>query len=280
MLYPDEDFKLGPGDLIVIHLFGVGDYTATVRLGLDGTVQLPYIGTVSLEGLSVHAAQGRIEDKLRTGGFYNNPDITIQVLDTVNGSVIITGEMRASIPVTTERSLREVLLAAGGLPANASHTVKIVRPVPDQPGQTKVIEVNLGTDLAASEAANIAVYPHDIIQISRASLVYVLGAFKQQGSLPLDQAKPLTLIQLAALSGGVGFEGKYEDLRLIRTVGAERKVVVVDIKKVLNGQAPDPILEANDIVFLPTNNMKAILKGLGVGGVLGLVSLVYSLHNF
>src|SRR6202012_2197627 len=115
------------------------------------------------------------------------------------------------------------------------------------------------------------VYPHDIIQISRASLVYVLGAFRQQGSLPLDQAKPLTLMQLAALSGGVGFEGKYEDLRLIRTVGAERKGGQGEIKKVLNGKAPDPILEANDIVFLPTNNMKAILKNLGIGGVLGLV---------
>ena len=153
--------------------------------------------------------------------------------------------------------------------------MKIVRPGLDKP-----IVVNLGTDLASSEvAANIPVYPHDVIQISRASLVYVIGAFRQQGAVPLDQANPLTLMQLAALSGGVGFEGKYEDLRLIRTVGAERKVVEVDIKRVLNGKAPDPILEANDIVFLPTNNMKAILKSLGVGGVIGLITLLYSAHN-
>jgi polysaccharide export outer membrane protein len=275
MLYPGEDFRLGPGDLIGVHLFGALDYSATVRVGLDGTVALPYVGSVPLQGLSVRAAQGRIEERLRTGGFYNNPQITIQVLDTVNGSVTITGEVRAVVPVSTERSLREVLLAAGGLPLTASHTVKIVRPGVEQP-----IVVNLGADLAASAAANIPIHPHDIIQISRANVVYVLGAFKNQGSVPLDQATPLTLMELAALSGGVGWEGRYADLRLIRTVGTERKLVELDIKKVLNGKAPDPVLEANDIVFLPTDQMKAALKSLGIGGVLGLVSLIYTIHNY
>jgi hypothetical protein len=40
------------------------------------------------------------------------------------------------------------------------------------------------------------------------------------------------------------------------------------------------VLQANDIVFLPTSQMKAVLKSLGIGGVLGLVSLVYSLKNY
>jgi polysaccharide export outer membrane protein len=273
MLYPGEDFTLSPGDLIAVHLFGSADYSVTVRLGLDGTVQLPYIGSVPLDKLTVRTAQILIAERLRTGEFYRNPEISIQVLDTVNGTVTITGEMHSTIPVTSERSLREVLLAAGGLPASASHTVRIVRPGVDQP-----IEVNLGTDLAASAAANIPVRPRDVIQISRAGVVYVLGAFSHQGAVPLDQATPLTLIQLAALSGGIDFEGQYNDLRLIRTVGMERKVVEVDIKKVRDGKAPDPVLEANDIVFLPTNQMKAALKSLGIGGVLGLVSLAFTLR--
>jgi polysaccharide export outer membrane protein len=72
--------------------------------------------------------------------------------------------------------------------------VKIVRP-----GLADPIVVNLGTDLASSTAANIPVLPHDIIQITRASVVYVLGAFQRQGAVPLDQATPLTLLQLGAL---------------------------------------------------------------------------------
>jgi polysaccharide export outer membrane protein len=108
----------------------------------------------------------------------------------------------------------------------------------------------------------------------------VLGAFAHQGSVPLDQAQPLTLLQLVALSGGIGFEGQFNDLRLIRTVGTDRKVVQVDVKKVRDGKAPDPVLQANDIVFLPTNDMKAALKSLGTGGVLGLISIILATHTY
>jgi polysaccharide export outer membrane protein len=251
------------------------DYAATVRLRLDGTAELPLIGSVPLQGLTVQAAQNLIADRLRTGGFFNQPEVTIRVADTVNGSVMVTGEVRAQVPLANERSLRDVLLTAGGLPANANHTVKIVRP-----GVAEPIVVDLGPDLAASSAANFPVHPHDIIQVTRASVVYVLGAFGRQGAVPLDQATPLTLLQLAAISGGINYEGKYDDLRLIRTVGTERKVIDVDIKKIRDGKANDPILQANDIVFLPTNDMKAVLKSLGVGGVIGLVSLLYAVHNY
>ena len=269
MLYPGEDFQLAPGDLISVHVFLQPDYVATVRLGLDGTLELPLIGSVSLEGLSVRAAQRVIAERLRTGDFYKDPTVIIQVLDTVNSSVVVTGEVHALVPVSTQRSLKDVLLAANGLPATASHTVKIVRP-----GLADPIVVDLGTDLASSVTANIPIHPHDVIQISRASVVYVLGAFGHQGAVPLDQATPLTLLQLAALSGGINFEGRYNDLRLIRTVGNERKIVAVDIKKVRDGKAPDPVLQPNDVIFLPTDQMKATLKSMGSGGVIGMVSVL------
>jgi len=279
MLYPGEDFKLSPGDLISVSVFQQPDYQRTVRISSEGAAQLPFIGSVPLEGLSIREAQDRIADRLRTGQFFKDPEVILQVFDTVNGSVLITGEVHGIVPVSTERSLREVLLTAGGLPATASHTIKIVRA-----GLPDPIVVNLGTDLASSTAANIPVRPHDIIQISRASVVYVLGAFAHQGQVPLDQAAPLTLLQLAALSGGINFEGRYNDLRLIRTVTAdgktERKVVNLDIKKIRDGKADDPILQADDIVFLPTNQMKAAIKSVGSGGVLGVVSILIAGRTF
>ncbi len=275
MLYPGDDFTLSPGDLIHVGVFLQSDYQATVRLSAEGAAELPFIGSVPLQGLTVRAAQALIADRLRSGGFYRDPEVTIQVLDTVNGSVTITGEVRGTVPVANQRSLKEVLLLAGGLPSNASHTVKIVRP-----GEPEPIVVDLGTDLASSTTANVFVHPHDIIQITRASVVYVLGAFGHQGSVPLDQSSPLTLLQLAALSGGLNFEGKYNDLRIIRTIGSERKVVEVDIKKVRDGTAPDPVLQANDIVLLPTNSAKAIVKSLGVSGVFGIISLLIAAHTY
>jgi polysaccharide biosynthesis/export protein len=275
MLYPGEDFQLEPGDLISVRVFMQPDYLVTARIDLDGNLKLPFIGTVNLSGLTVRAAQTLIADRLRVGGYYKNPEVIIQVTDTVNGSVIVTGEVRATVPVATERSLKDVLLTAGGLPASASHTVKIVRP-----GLREPIIVDLGTDLASSTTANVLVHPHDVIQITRASVVYVLGAFGHQGAVALDQSSPLTLLQLTALSGGATFEGDFKDLRIIRTIGNDRKVVDVDIKKIRDGKADDPVLQANDIIFLPTNAMKATLKSIGAGGVLGIVSILIATHAY
>lgn len=275
ILYPGEDFRLGPGDLISVRLFLVENYSATVRLDEKGNAQLPLIGSVPVGGLSVREAQLLIADRLRQGGFYRQPEVLLQVLQTVNDTALITGEMHVQVPVTEQRNLREVLLSAGGLPANASHTIKIVRQ-----GRKEPIVVDLGTDLASSSAADIPVLPHDIIQITRASVVYVMGAFARQGALPLDQATPLTLMQCAALSGGINFEGKSADLRIIRTYGSERKFVTVNIKRIREGKDPDPVLQANDIVYLPSSSMKAAAKSLGVGGVLGLVSLAFAFRNY
>lgn len=275
MLYPGEDFQLGPGDLIAIRLFGSNEYTTTVRVDTNGNVELPYIGSVHVQGLTVHQAQLLIADRLRAGGYFLNPEILIQVIESTNSSVTIAGVVRAIIPITGARRLIDVISAAGGLPANASHTVSIVRP-----GHKEPMVLNLGTDLTNTAAMDTLVYPRDIIQIARAGVVYVIGAFRAQGALPLDQSMPLTLLQLAALSGGIGFEGRYADLRIIRTFGNERREVKVNIKRVLNGKAPDPILQANDIVYLPTSDLKAMAKSLGVGGVIGLIGLFTVIQSF
>src|SRR5437763_11947722 len=55
ILFPaNRDVYLWHDDLITIRLFGSVDYAPTVRVGLDGTIQLPLIGSVQVEGLTLH----------------------------------------------------------------------------------------------------------------------------------------------------------------------------------------------------------------------------------
>src|ERR1700748_2622863 len=55
ILFPSHrDVYLGTEDLISVHIFGSGDYSPTARVGLDGTVQLPLIGSVAVKGLTLH----------------------------------------------------------------------------------------------------------------------------------------------------------------------------------------------------------------------------------
>jgi polysaccharide export outer membrane protein len=83
-------------------------------------------------------------------------------------------------------------------------------------------------------------------------------------------------MQATALSGGPTFEGKYNDLRIIRSDGNHRTMVKIDIHKVLYGKAPDPILEPNDIVFLPNSALKASISNGSVGTILGIAGLLIS----
>ena len=81
-------------------------------------------------------------------------------------------------------------------------------------------------------------------------------------------------MQVASLGGGAGYEGKYDDLRIIRTVGLERRVTRVDISRIIQGKAPDPILQADDIIFLPSSTVKAAIKNGGVSTLLGIISVL------
>lgn len=270
ILYPaSRDIHLGPGDLIAVHIYGSPDYTPPVRVSLDGIVQLPLINAISVQGLTVNEAEKRIAEQLVNAGMYRNPQVIIQVMESPNQVVTVTGEVHGIVPLLGEKRLFDALAAVGGLPPTASHIVTINRPEIDQP-----IVVDLGTDPARSKFANVPLFAKDTIVVSKVGVVYVLGAFRSQGAYAITQNSPLTLMQVTALSGGTGFEGKNDDLRLIRTVGTDRKVVRVDIKRILHGKDPDPVLQADDIIFLPSDSMKSAIKSGGIGTLLGLASLL------
>ena len=270
ILFPaGREIHLGPGDQISVHLYGAQDYAPVARVSVDGSVQLPLVGTVPVDGLTLHQAERLIAERLVAAGMYRNPQITLQLTESPNQNATVTGEIHGVIPVIGQRRLFDVLAASGGLPPTSSHIITIQRPGVDQP-----IVVDLGTDPAQSDKGNVPIFPRDTIVVARTGVVYVLGAFKTQGAIPLQQNSPLTLMQVAALSGGPGFEGKSGDLRLIRTVGLERKVVHLNIKRVMNGKDPDPVLQTDDIVFLPSEAWKAAIKSGGLGTLLGFASIL------
>jgi polysaccharide export outer membrane protein len=279
-----RDFYLGVQDLLSVHLYAHQDYAPTVRVSLDGSIDLPLIGIVHVSGLTLHDAQDLIARRLIDAGMYRNPQVSIQVTESPNQMATVVGELHGLVPIVGERRLLDVLssvgggggsasttivVGGGGLPATASHIITINRPGVAQP-----IVVDLGTDPAKSAQADIPIFPRDTIIVPRVGVVYLLGAFKTQGAIPLSQNSPLTLIKVAALAGGPGFEGRYNDLRLIRTTGFTRQVVKVDVKKVLYGKAPDPVLQAEDIIFLPSSPMKSAIKSGGLSTLLGIISIL------
>jgi polysaccharide biosynthesis/export protein len=272
---PVRDPKLMPGDQISVRVFEQTDYIPEARLAADGSVLLPLIGTVQLNGLTVSQAEAVIEQRLREAGIYKNPQVTIQVTEGPNQVAAIVGEVHQVVPIIGSRRLLDVLAVAGGLPPTASRVITISRP-----GVAEPIVVDLGNDPLRSGLANVPIFPGDTLIVGRIGLVYMLGAFRNPGTIPLTQYSPLTLMEATAITGGINFQGKFNDVRLVRTVGDHRTVVKLDIQRILHGKDPDPILQANDIVFLPDSTVKASIGNGSLGTLLGIVSLLISVIRY
>lgn len=111
---------LRPGDVIEIRLAGVptdeiASFSAQYTIDDQGSVNLPYIGTVKVAGTAPSQAQTVIESKLKSDQIYTHPNVTIgmqlgQRFVNVGGSVRAPGR----IPYTPDLTLMSAINAAGG----------------------------------------------------------------------------------------------------------------------------------------------------------------------
>ena len=270
-ILPGTAIVLHPGDLISISVYGVPDYKLNARIAGNGVVDLPLIGAVHLAGMTVEQAQRTVAQKLIDGQMILSPDVLISVADSMVDIIGVMGEVNnpKAIPAFAPMSLLDALSSAGGLKPDASHSISILRKGVDQP-----LLVVLNSNPANAVNQNIPLYPGDRVIVPRTGVVYMVGAVLHSGAYPVTPDTPLTLIQAVTLAGGTGYQAAAGDTRIIRTTGATRREIRVNLSNVMKGKAPDPVLQNDDIVMIPTNAMKAAIKGGGIGIAIGLLYLI------
>ncbi len=265
---PGSPITLNPGDLIGVSVYGVPDYKLSARIAGDGMVDLPLIGGVHLAGMTVQEAQRTVADKLISEKMILYPDVLISVQDSSVDIIGVMGEVNSpkAIPAFAPLSLLDALSAAGGLKGDASHSISILRKNVPEP-----LLVDLNSNPANALSQNVPLYPGDRVLVPRVGVVYVVGAVMHPGAYPIAPDTPMTVMQVITLSGGAGFQALSSEARIIRTTGATRREIRIDLGKISKGKAPDPILQSDDIVMVPTNYIKAAIKGGGIGIAIGLV---------
>ena len=87
----DDSYLLGPGDLITIDVFNVPEYSGEQRVLANGNVNLPAVGQVSVNGLSLAQAEQAIGAKYAAEVRY--PQITVNLLTPRQLRVALTGEI-------------------------------------------------------------------------------------------------------------------------------------------------------------------------------------------
>jgi polysaccharide export outer membrane protein len=265
---PGGPIVLHPGDGISVSVYGVLDYKITARISGDGNVDLPLISSTHVAGLTVEQAQRLVEKKLIDGQMILSPDVLISVVDSNVDIIGVMGEVNSpkAIPAFAPMSLFDALSAAGGLKADASHSISILRKGVNEP-----LLVVLNSNPANAVDQNIPLYPGDRVLVPRTGVIYVVGAVLHSGAYPITPDTPMTVTQVVALAGNTGFQAAPTETRIIRTTGPKRREIRVNLSRVIAGKDPDPILQNDDIVMIPTNPIKAAIKGGGVGIAIGLV---------
>ena len=106
---------------------------------------------------------------------------------------------------------------------------------------------------------NVPVYPGDVVKVTRAALVYVVGAVKRPGGFVLKRNEQMTVLKALALAEGLTSTSAKRHARIIRTDASTGKLteIPVNMGKLLAGKRDDLPLKAADIVFIPDSTTKA-----------------------
>jgi polysaccharide export outer membrane protein len=129
-----------------------------------------------------------------------------------------------------------------------------------QAGET--IAINLRQLLNSRDSGfNVPIYAGDIVKVTRAGIVYVVGAVKRPGGFTVKGNEQMSLLKAIALAEGLSSTSSKGHTRIIRTDegSGKRSEIPVELGKILDGKAPDMNLQAADIVFVPNSTGKTVL---------------------
>src|SRR5271169_439082 len=89
-------------------------------------------------------------------------------------------------------------------------------------------------------------------------MVTIEGAVMKPGLVPIRGK--LSLVQVIAVSGGLNNDLYDKDITVFRMINGERTSSVYNIDDIRAGKAPDPTLQANDVVVVDNSTGKVALQ--------------------
>jgi polysaccharide export outer membrane protein len=142
----DQAYTLGAGDRIRINVLQVEQYSGESEILVDGTLNLPVVGSLSVEGLTLEQSASAISAAYRR--ILRRPVVTVSLLAPRPMNVGIAGEVNRpgsytiALEGTQFPTLTRLLEVAGGVRQSADlRQVQIRRP--QRTGADQVINVDL-----------------------------------------------------------------------------------------------------------------------------------------
>jgi polysaccharide export outer membrane protein len=200
-----EEYLLTPGDVIRISVFKNLDLSLDARVSEAGSIGFPLIGAVPVGGLTPAAAERKISQLLKDGGFVLNPQVNILLTTAVGNQVSVLGQVNRPGRYPLEGAggkLTGMLAAAGGISETGADVVIVTGTRNGKPFRREIDVVDMS--LKGTTADDIDLRGGDTLFVNRAPMFYIYGQVQRPGGYRLEKA--MTVMQ--ALADGGGMTGK------------------------------------------------------------------------
>ena len=267
-----SDYRLGPGDDLIINLFGASEITYSVQISRNGNVKFEKLAPVYLSGLSIRSASKRLKQRLSkiyTGLGSNNQiekvDLELSLQKARSIVVNITGQVEApgTYTISGFSSVLNALYAAGGPnDVGTYRDINIIR-------NGRVIHnVDLYDYFSNGIYPNIYLRDQDVILVKPYEIeTELVSGFKQ---LVLFEIKKDEVVSdLISISGGASSNTYRSKLFIERFDDFSQKIVEIDEK-----DFNDTKLNDGDKISFKEINSKSISGSVKIGGA------VYLTGNF
>ena len=250
--------SIDAGDLVDVQVFNTPELSANHRVGADGSIELPGTSAIKVAGLTPIEAATLIENRLRDAQIMLEPHVSVTVTEYTTEGITVLGEVKlpGTYPLLGQQSLYTALAAAGGVTPQEGSTITVTHRA--NPGVPEVIRVR-SSSYAADERLTL-VQPGDVVFVSQAGAIFVVGDVEHPGQYFLSNGEPLRALNALALAQGLKESAAPKKASIIRRTNGGAETIPVDLRLISKNQALDPVLEPSGILVVPRSGVRTFLN--------------------
>ena len=218
-----QNYRLGPGDAVIIDIYGASQKTIQSTVSPDGEVTIEGYGPVNVSGLTVAQANARLRSTL--GSRYRSSRIKLTVGQTKTIMVNVMGEVKApgTYTLSAFATVFHALYMAGGTnDLGTLRNIKVYR-------NNRLVTVVDIYDyiLNGKLTGNVRLADNDVIVVGPYDcLVTITGKVKRP--MLYEMKKNESVNSLLKYSGGFTGDAYKKSVRVNRKTGRERSVYNVE----------------------------------------------------
>jgi polysaccharide export outer membrane protein len=157
-----EHYVIGPEDVLYIHVWKEDALSRTVPVRMDGNISLPLIRDIKAAGLTPLQLEAAITERLK--GFFENPTVSVTVMETNSFKVYVSGEVRTPgvYRLRSETTILQIIPMAGGFTEWAKQKKILV--IRKENGKEKRFTVDYKKAMKGDDpSSNVILKPGDTI---------------------------------------------------------------------------------------------------------------------